>query len=175
MKMKKIWIFAVLLFLSSQLKAQEKNQLNEMIASTINSYIKNDSIFWAEEKAINKNATNSYYLYKDSCYYYLCIDELPDAFPFSSVGKVALFSLHNIEGYPNSFKKILNKGIRAIFVKIRLSNNELTVRVDVCYVQRTKKRHIKISYGEGDDCVHTYKYSCDNQNWNLVNAKQEGI
>ena len=160
--MKKIWIFIIIFSVSSQLIGQDKNQLNEMIVSSINSYIEWNNDF--VKRGISLMDTSSYYV---------CMDGLPANFPYNSIQNVTFFSLNNLEGLPNSFKSKLKKGIKTLFVGINLSHNQLVVTVAGRGVSRIKKNNINILIGDWG--IFTYEYSCDKQEWELKEIKFEGI
>jgi hypothetical protein len=98
--MKRIYLVITVLFISFQLKGQNVNQLNEMINSSINSYI-----------AWNNDFVKRGISLSDTCKHYVCKDGLPADFPFDSMQNATFFSLHNLNGLPKSFQKELRKGI----------------------------------------------------------------
>jgi hypothetical protein len=161
--MKKIWFLIAIFFISSQLNGQRINHLDNMIISSLNSFIaeSNDNVRRGIVRA-------------DTTYYYVCTDGLPALFPYDSLKNVAFFSLQNLEGLPNSFKRKLNKGINALFVNIRLTNNQLIITVSDNSVRRIKKNHIGIATGFHFG-FFTYEYSCDKQEWKLQETKFGGI
>lgn len=160
--MKKIIIFTVLFWVSSQLIGQDKNQLNTMIISSINSYITND-----------KDLVRRGISLRDTSYYYICMDGLPVRCPIDSVKNVTFFSLINIVGLPNSFKNKLNKGMKALFISTNLSQNQLIITVAGRGVKRINSNNISIVVGDWG--VYTYEYSCDEQKWVLTKTEYGGI
>lgn len=160
--MKKVWILIILFSVSSQLSGQDKNQLNEIIISSINSYIMN-----------SKSLVKQGYSLMDTCCYYICMDGLPEDFSYNNVPNVVFFSLENLEGLPNSFKNKLKKGIKVLFICIILSYNQLTIIVAGRGVKRINKNNINIVIG---DCgVYAYEYSCNEQEWKLKETKYRGV
>ncbi len=160
--MKKIWIFIVLFLVSSHLIGQNKNQLNEIIISSINSYIEWNNDFVKRRISL-----------MDTSCYYICIDGLPANFPLDSVQHMTFFSLNNLEGLPNTFKRKLNKGIKTLFVGFNIFENQLTITISGRGVKRTKKNKINIVIGDWG--IFSYKYSCDKQEWELQETKFGGI
>ena len=160
--MKKIWIFTVVFLLSSQLIGQTKNQLDELIISSLNSFI-------TESNKPVKGVINS-----DTTHYYVRMDGLPLNFPYNSLKNVTFISLENIEGLPNSFKKQLNKGKRILFVNILLTDNQFIITVFNNSVKRIKKNRINIKVGFHWG-IYTYEYSCKKQEWRLKETKYGGI
>ena len=163
--MKKIWFFIAIFFISSQLNGQIINHLDNMIISSLNSFI-----------AESNNNVRRGIVRADTTHYYVCTDGLPALFPYDSLKNVAFFSLRNLEGLPDSFKKELNKEkeIRVLFVNIRLTNNQLVITVANNGVRRIRKNHLGISTGFHSG-FFTYDYSCENQQWILVETKYGGI
>lgn len=86
-------------FLLNQINGQTKNQLDDMIISSLNS-------FTAESNAFVKQGI----VIADTIHHYILKDGLPLIFPYSSLKNVTFFSLENMEGLPNSFKKNRIKG-----------------------------------------------------------------
>ena len=158
--MKKIWIFTVVFLLSNQLSGQ--NQLDNMIISSLNSFI-------AENNRPIKGIINL-----DTTHYYIRNDGLPLNFPYVSMQNVTFFSLENIEGLPNSFKRKLNKGVRVLFVSTRLTDNQFVITVFNNSVRRIKKNHIGIEVGSHWG-IFTYECSCEKREWELKETKYGGI
>ena len=160
--MKRISFVIVVLFMFFQSKGQETNQLNEMINSSINSYIVWSNDFVKQGISL-----------RDTCQYYVCKDGFPADFPFSSMQNVTFFSLHNLNGLPKSFQKELKKGISACFVWIKLTGKQLVITVGGRGVKLIKKNNIGISVGDWG--IFTYEYSCNKQEWELKETKFGGI
>ena len=161
--MKRIWIFIAIFFVSSQMKGQQDNQLNKILTESIFLYLEYKTDLHSR---VCKNC-GAYTLP------YVCKDGLPSDFPYDSLKNISSFTLNNIEGYPNSFKKILNKGISAWFVGIKLTNNQIVITISGRGVKRMKKNHIGISVGDWG--IFTYEYFCDKQEWELKETKYGGI
>ncbi len=141
---------------------QCKNQLNEMIISSINSYITWNNNF---EKQRN-NSFNSYCTY-------VCKDGLPINFPFDRLQNTTFFTVNPFDTYSNSFKKKLKKGICVLFVSFELTNNRLRITVSNKSIKSIKKKNINI--GLSDWGVYLYEYLCEIQEWKLKETKYEGI
>jgi YD repeat-containing protein len=155
--------FSIVLFaVSSQIIGQNDNQLNSMIVSSIDSYIRSD-----------KELVKQGFSLRDTSYYYVCIDGLPSDFHSDSLQNVVFFSLNNLEGLPNAFKSKLNKGIKTLFVKISLSNQRLEISISGRGVKRLGKNNLSILIG--DWSIFIYEYSCNSQIWELKETKFGGI
>jgi hypothetical protein len=159
--MKKTAIIIVL-FMFSQLKGQANNQLDEMIISSINSYItwKNSFV----KRGINV---------RDTCHYYVCKDGLPADFLYESMQNVTFLSLHNCNGLSKSLQKELKKGIDVCFVWLKLTDRQLVISIGGRSVKLIKKNNLGISIG--DWSIFTYEYSCEKQKWLLANTECGGI
>lgn len=160
--MKRIVSVIVVLFLLFQLKGQEKNQLDKIIISSIKSYIIDD-----------KDLVRQRFSSQDTSHYYICMDGLPAYFPCDSVRNVTFFSLNNLEGLPNSFRHRLKKGIKTLFVGLKISHNQIIITVSGRVVKRVKKNNTSI--GICDWCVSIYEYSCEKQKWELKETKYGGV
>jgi hypothetical protein len=141
---------------------QRQYQLNKMIISSINSYIVSD-----------KNLVKQGFSLADTSRYYICMDGLPADFPYNSVQNATFFSLNNIEGVPDVLKRKLKKGIKTLFVGLKISNNQLVITVAGRGVKRVKKKHISIVMGDWG--IFIYEYSCEKQKWELQETKYGGI
>ena len=160
--MKIIVSIIVVLFVLFQLKGQENNQLDKLVISSIKSYIIDD-----------KNLVRQKFILMDTSRYYICMDGLPANFPCDSVHNVTFFSLNNLEGLPNSFKHKLKKGIKTLFVGLKISNNQIIITVSGRVVRRLKKNNTSI--GLCDWGVSIYEYSCEKQKWELKETKYGGV
>lgn len=159
--MKRICFFTVVLFLCFHSKGQENNQLNEMIISSVNSYIS-----WKND--LRKNLG-----WQHSSNYYICQDGFPRNFPFDSLQNVIYGSLENIEGLSSTYKKKLNKGIGFLFVGIEITDNRLFIAVSGRNVKRTKKNNVNIALVDWGH--YFYEYSCEKQKWELKETKYGGV
>jgi len=160
--MKRVVVIITVFFVCFQLKGQECNQLNEIISSSINSYITWKNSFVKRGISV-----------RDTCCLYICKDGLPADFPCDSMQNVTFFSLNNWNGLSKSFQKELKKGIGACFVWLKLTENQLVVHIGGIGVKLIKKNHIGISVGDWG--IFTYEYSCEKQKWLLTNTEYGGI
>ncbi|MDL2241661.1 hypothetical protein LJB91_01990 [Bacteroidales bacterium OttesenSCG-928-L03] len=161
--MKKTLTIITIIFISFQIKGQENNQLNEMISSSIDSYIMKGNDF--EKRGISP---------RDSCFYYICKDGIPADFLYNSVNNIVFFSLENINGLSKSFQKELRKSINSYFIRIKLTeDNQFIITVRDCNVKLIQKNHIEISITDWG--IFVYKYSCEEQKWYLDEAKYGGV
>lgn len=161
--MKKIWIFIAIFFVSIPLMGQGKNQLNEMIITSLNAYIEHIHD-WMDKGIIVKEQT---------CHHYVCKDGFPRYFPFDSVQNITFFSVDFFSIYSNPFKRKLKKGIGALFVSFELADNQLRIAVSSRSVKLTNKKNISV--GLSDWGHYFYEYSCENQQWILIETKYGGI
>lgn len=160
--MKRIVSFIVVLFVLFQLKGQENNQLDKIVISAIKSYI-----------ISNKDLVKNKFSLQDTSRYYICMDGLPTDFPYNNVQDATFFSLSNLKGLPNSFKRKLKKGINALFIGLNISNNQIIITVSGRIVKRLKKNNLNIAIsGWG---IFTYEYSCEKQKWELKEPKYGGV
>ena len=165
--MKKICIFIAIFFILGQLKGQQDNQLNNILVESILLNLDYDVDLY------NKVSGNR----KDSRAYtlpYICKDGLPSHFPYDSLQHINFFSLNNVDGQPNFFKKKLKKGMSAWFVGIKLTNNVITITISDEDIKRIKKNRVKhvVGFHWG---IYTYEYSCEKQEWKLKDVKHTGI
>lgn len=160
--MKRIVSVIAVLFVLFQLKGQENNQLDKLVISSIKSYITDD-----------KDLVRQGFSLMDTSRYYICMDGLPADFTYDSVQNATFFSLKNIEGIPHFLKYKLKKGIKTLFVGLKISNNQIIITVSGRGVKRTKKNNISIVIG--DWCVSIYEYSCEKQKWELKETKYGGV
>ena len=145
-----------------QLEGEAGNQLNEMITSSINSYITWKNSFVKDGITLH-----------DTCHYWVCKDGFPADFPYDSMQNVTFLSLHNLNGLSKSLRKELKKGIDACFVWLKLTERQLIIGIGGRRVKLIKKNNLEISIG--DWSVFTYEYSCEKQKWLLTNTEYGGI
>lgn len=145
-----------------QSEGEAGNQLNEMIISSINSYITWKNSFVKDGISLH-----------DTCHYYVCKDGFPADFPYDSMQNVTFLSLHNWNGLSKSLKKELKKGIDVCFVWLKLTERQLVISIGGRRVKLIKKSDFEINMG--DWSVFTYEYSCEKQKWMLVNTEYGGI
>jgi len=145
-----------------QPEGEASNQLNEMIISSINSYIT-----W--KNSFVKGGISLH----DTCHYWVCKDGLPADFPYDSMQNVTFLSLHNWNGLSKSLKKELKKGIDVCFVWLQLTERQLVISIGGRIVKLIKTNNLEVSVG--DWSVFTYEYSCEKQKWMLVNTEYGGI
>jgi len=163
--MKKIWIFFAIFFLSYRAMGQDKNQLNEMIVLSLNTYIEHIHD-WMDKGVVVKEQT---------CHHYVCRDGLPTNFPFDSLKNITFFSVYFFRAYSNSnpLKKQLGKGIGALFVSFGLENNQLQITVSSKNVKLANGNQINV--GLSDWGVYTYEYFCESKEWELKEIQYGGI
>lgn len=145
-----------------QLKGQTNNQLNEMIGSSINSYITWKNSFVKRGICIG-----------DTCHYFVCKDGLPADFSYDRMQNVTFLSLHNWTGLSKSLQKKLKKGIDACFVWLKLTDRQFVIHIDGRGVKLIKKNNLGIRVVDWG--TFTYEYSCEKQKWLLANTEYGGI
>lgn len=160
--MKRIVSFIVVLFVLFQLKGQENNQLNKIIISAIKSYIIN-----------NKDFVRNKFSLQETSRYYICRDGLPADFSYDNIQDVTSFSLNNLDGLPIQLKNKFRKGIKALFVGLKISNNQITITVSGRIVRLLKKHNLNIAISDWG--ISTYEYSCEKQEWELKETKYGGV
>ena len=160
--MKKRLLLFCLLVASFQLEGQNDDQMNEMISSSIQSYMswKNDYV-------------KQGFCLRDTSLYYVCSDGLPSGFPYDRVGNAAFFSLKNVSGLPKAFRKKLNKGTGACFISMEMTGGQFVIWVSGKDVRLSN--HRKIFIATSDWGIFTYKLSEDRQQWNLIKTEFGGI
>ena len=152
--MKKIYFFIILLMVSCRLVGQDKNQLNEYIISSIESYIE-----WYND--LVKRGISSV----DTSNYYVCMDGFPANFPYSRLQNVTFFTVKFFQMRSNPLKKQLKKGMVALFMSFEIKNNQLQIIVSDRTVKLIDKNTISLAIR---DCkIYTYEYSCRNEKWEL--------
>ncbi|MGL5919819.1 MAG: hypothetical protein ACRCZQ_04870, partial [Bacteroidales bacterium] len=67
----------------------------------------------------------------------------------------------------------LKKGIKTLFVGLKISHNQIIITVSGRVVKRVKKNNTSI--GICDWCVSIYEYSCEKQKWELKETKYGGV
>ena len=152
----------IVFFVLSQIKAQKSNQLIDCTISGIRSYIIED-----------KKLVREGYSLMDTSRYYICMDGLPANFPYDSVQNATFYSLNNIEGIPSFLERKLKKGIKTLFVNLKIENNKIVISVSGRGIKRLNKNDIRIVVG--DWCVTIYEYSCAKHKWELKETKYDGI
>lgn len=152
--MKKIHLIIVLLTMASPLMGQKSNQLNDMIAESLHSYLNYSS-------ELQKRVCKSCKEYDP----YICKDGLPLGFPYDSFPNAIFFSTNSIQENPTPFKKDLKKGTGAYFVFFELKNNRIRISVASNGVKLVNKKTIGTALG--DYGHYFYEYSCETQQWEL--------
>lgn len=158
---KNILLFTI--FLSfSQLKCQESNRIDEMIASSVNSYIE-----W--RKSLFKEEISN----QDTCHYYFCIDGFPYNFNYINESKInkniTFLSFYN----KLPIKKELKKGIGVVFLGMEIIDNQLILTLTSRNVRLTKNGHLNMSLTIWKKYI--YEYSCNKQKWILIEEKYGGV
>ena len=142
----------MLFSLCMQVNGKENNQLNNLLVSSINTYI------------TNYNKIDSL---PNANHYYICLDIFPDDFPMHKVPNPFYFTFDNYLIKP--LKRALSKGVPLNFPDISLTNDLLNIIITTKMVKLLKDNTFDIStiyWG-----IYTYKYSCKQQKWILEETK----
>lgn len=160
--MKKIIILAGIFFLIINTYAQN-NFMEYSIDKSLTSFIK--KLKESQEKGIVDPD------YFDNLYF--SIDNYPPHYSFrDSIFDIPVkyISLINYLEY----NKLLKKGIWILSINnLELNNNKLMIVYTLRRVQLKKKGQLFI--GLSDSASFTYRYSCDNNEWILINEEYSGI
>jgi hypothetical protein len=141
---------------------QRQYQLNKMINESLLSYLN-----WKSD-LISRTCQNC----KEYASY-ICVDNYPSNFSFSKEiqkRNVKFMSLQNLSGQ-KELKK--GKGYGFVFLGISLDQNRIIITVSGKGVSIPKKNHLHMVVGDWG--VFTYDYSCENQQWILIETKYGGI
>lgn len=151
-----VFIFSIMLC-----SAQSKNQLNELLNSSIEKHV------LTKEQLIKEGVLLPDYLYK--------IAFLNDNFPSEFVFSETIAQRYDIDFFDtnNYGKSELKRGIRAFrLLPIDLRHNTLLITIADVLISK-KGKEILIS--SGDYSIYKFKYSCDKHQWELLNIKEIGI
>jgi hypothetical protein len=142
--------------------AQENNQMNKMINESLSLYIN-----WKSD------ITNESVRDRENSIPYICLDNYPATFSVLDEElkkKVKFMSLYNLSG-----QRELQRNIEYdfIFPEVFLDNNQIRITIfgKKASISRRKQLHIWAV----ERCVFTYVYSCDRQEWKLMDTVFEGI
>lgn len=160
--MRKIIILIGILFLIINTQAQN-NFMEYGIERSLTSFVV--KLKENQERGI---VTSNYF---DDLYF--SIDNYPPHYPFrDSVFDIPVkyISLINYSEYD----KFLKKGIWVVSMNnLELSDNKLTITYTLRKVLLKKKNQLSIDLS--DSASFTYKYSCDNNEWKLINEEYSGV
>lgn len=151
------------MLLAFNVKGQEKKSedLNNMIISSIQSYIDEDyNTNYADN--VNKN--------KDSITYFIALDGLPRTFPLDSLRNILFFTYHSKIRF-KKFKKEFKKGTSALEIDIRTSDDKFSIGINsVNVIYKRKSYHKKIT----GRTVYLYAYSQEQKKWILIKKRNLG-
>ena len=154
--MKRFCLVSLLVLVALNIRGQE--DLNNMIISSIKSYIDDDYNTNYASKG-NKN--------KDSITYYICIDGLPLSHPFDSIKNICYFS-YRIKSKNKEFKK----GTSALEIDVRTSDDKFSIGINsVNVIYKRKSYHKKIT----GRTVYLYEYSQEQKKWILIKKRNLGV
>lgn len=161
--MKKIIILiSTFLFVANILIAQ-KNQLECNVGKSLTSFI--ESLKENHKKGIIDQE------YFDNLY--VSIDNYPPQFSFKdSILDIPIkyISITNYSGY----EKLLKNGVWVISLShLGIESNRLIITYTLRKVILKKKAHLLIELS--DSATFTYEYSCDNDEWILINTEYSGV
>jgi hypothetical protein len=161
--MKKFFVLMAVFSVSTTLRAGKGSQLDCMIIASLNSYVEH----------IHERMERGVIPRERTCRHYVCMDGLPDSFPYDSLQYAVYFSKKNMKGYTRSFEREIKKGFQALFAGLKLTDNRIVIKIRYDHVRLTDKNYFAI--GISDWGVFTYEYDCDVQEWELTDTKYGGI
>ena len=159
--MKKPFIL-LLLFLISFLQAfsQEKNQLYEMINTSIEKFIEHNQLFYAERgETLNLSEV------------YLNTQNYPTGFEFSqkvkNMGiKIVNLNLRNHRNYFRVSRYVID------FISVVIHENTIKIQFRDCRVQ-AGRRWLHLAWADG--ATYLWEYSCLTRKWEFVHENYWGI
>ena len=160
--MKRLFILSFFFFVFLDTHGQE-NQLNTMVNESLLFYLENINDY-VERGIINKGYTKNLYI---------VLDVYPLNFSFGE--KITEKNLNYIS-LTNTlpYKKALKKGVNVILLSsIKMTNNQLVISFTSQYAKLKKKKHLHLTISDWGDYI--YDYSCEKQEWILVEKKYGGV
>lgn len=148
--------------------AQQQNTINKMINDSMHSFL---NWYFSFDDIINYR--------EDRPILYVCTDYLPYGFAFSEVfsQKSEFFSQKSVRfmssydiGKLKELKK--EKGCDILLTTIELKQIYLTIKIKHWNLKRRKKQ---LYMGYSCMGIYTYEYSCDDQEWKLIDTKYRGV
>lgn len=141
--------------------AQSKNQLNDLLYTSIEKHISSKGQLIKEGVLLQDYLNRVVFLN----------DNFPSGFAFSKT----LTEKYGIDFFnTNKYSKSeLRNGVRA-FRLLRIVLNDNTILITIADILISKKgKNILIS--SGDYSIYKYGYSCDKHQWELLEIKETGI
>ena len=139
-------------------KGQDSNLLNDMILSSIKSYIE-----W------NNNLNKG----KSADLHYICIDGIPSDFPYDSLQNVRYGSLKNVGSWSRKAKNSLKKGICFKFVSLKVVDDRIIITITSRVVKRVGKKEIRFELVMWGNYI--YRYSYEHKKWELLETTYGGV
>ena len=162
MIMKSTLIIFVILFFSCNLKGQNLSDLDSLINKSLVYYLEN-------RKELNRKTIVSDSYFKNL---YLLIDNFPRNIQFcEEVQKMQIPYISLINPPIKHMKKGNNYYV--IFLNMTLQNNKLDIMFTDSVVTLVNKK--SINQAISDWGIYTFEYSCQSQQWILVETKYSGI
>lgn len=164
MIMKRLCFVSLLMLLAFNVKGQEKKSedLNNMIISSIQSYIDED---------YNTNYAGNVNKNKDSITYFIALDGLPRTFPLDSLRNICYFSYYYKIRF-KKFKKEFKQGTTALEIDIRTSDDKFSIGINsVNVIYKRKSYHKKIT----GRTVYLYEYSQEQKKWILIKKRNMDV
>ncbi len=152
-----VFLMLISLFCASS-KGQESNLLNDMILSSIKSYIE-----WNN----NLNKGNS------ADVHYICEDGIPSDFPYDSLQNVRYGSFKNVERWSRKAKNNLRKGICFKFVSLKVVDDRIIITITSRVVKRIGKKDIRFELVMCGNYI--YRYSHEHKKWELQETTYGGV
>jgi len=162
--MKRFCLVSLLMLVAFNVRGQGENQLNDMIISSINTQMYDDSVrFYARHP--DKKEEFSYI-------YNISVDGLPISFPYDSLKNVDYYALLNPSSFTKSQRRKFKKGTTIIDISIRASNDKIIIDF---IPQSVKLKRNRFYTGLSIWFTYTYAYSQEQKKWILIKKKEGGI
>ena len=139
-------------------KKKKSEDLNNMIISSIQSYIDED---------YNTNYAGNVNKNKDSITYFIALDGLPRTFPLDSLRNILFFTYHSKIRF-KKFKKEFKKGTSALEIDIRTSDDKFSIGVNSVNVRYKRKVYHRTITGK---TIYLYEYSQEQKKWILIKKR----
>ena len=159
MIMKRFCLVSLLILVAFYVRGQGKNQLNDVIISSIKSYMYEDSI--------NYNKIDKY-----SITYNILVDGLPRSFPYDSLRNVYFYTHLNPSSLIKSKRREFKKGTSILKISIRALEDKIII---IIFPQSVKLKRNIFHFRVSDWVIYTYAYSQEQKKWILIKKKEGGI
>ena len=162
--MKRFCLVSLLILVAFYVRGQGENQLNDMIISSIKSFMYEDSI--------NHHVRNHNKIDKYSITYNISVDGLPRSFPYDSLRNVYYYTLLNPSSLIQSKRREFKKGTSILEISIRALDDKIII---IIFPQSVKLKRNIFHLGISVWGIYTYAYSQEQKKWILIKKKEGGI